>query len=122
MLFQTIGQIPIFLWMIGTGVLMGALYAFFGAVRHLLQAGFWLSLVCDAVFGLLASAMLIISLILVNHAQIRAYMFLGLICGLTLFALGPYPLLRRFSKALRHAASAVYRKLSECRLMKVIFR
>ena len=48
MLFSTIGQIHVFLWMAGAGALIGALCALAAALRRLLCAGFWLTLAIDA--------------------------------------------------------------------------
>ena len=52
MLFSTIGQIHVFLWMAGAGALIGALCALAAALRRLLCAGFWLTLAIDAATGL----------------------------------------------------------------------
>ena len=122
MLFQTIGQTQIFLWMVAAGVLLGGLYAFFRLLRRLLQAGFWLSLACDMSFGTLGAALLICACVWANHAQLRAYMFFGVFTGMALFFLGPYPLLQRFARGLTASGKKLRGKLCDCRLIKVIFR
>ena len=51
MLFGTIGQGWVFVWMVAAGALIGAWYALLAALRRLLAAGTWLSLAADAAFG-----------------------------------------------------------------------
>ena len=64
MLFATAGQFPLFLWMVGAGVAVGALYSLCAGLRRLLSAGFWLTLAADAFFGLAAALTLIAALLL----------------------------------------------------------
>ena len=40
MLFSTVGQGWVFLWMMGAGAAIGAWYALLAALRRLLRAGF----------------------------------------------------------------------------------
>ena len=122
MLFSTIGQIYIFLFMTGAGVLVGALYSLTAGLRCLLRAGFWLTLLIDALFGLAAACLLIAALLACCYGQARLYQFLGVFIGAALFLQGVFPLLCRactwFEKKLRH----IFAHIREYRLIKVIFK
>ena len=55
-LYETVGQLQVFVWMLAAGALMGAWYAVTALLRRLLEARTWLGLCADAAFGLGAGA------------------------------------------------------------------
>ena len=122
MLFATIGQGFVFLWMVGAGLAVGALCAFSSAVRRLLCAGFWLTLLIDALTGLCAGLILIAALVTGSYGQLRLYELLGAAAGAVLFRLGIEPPIRRCLSALAHVLRRIFDKIADNRLIKVIFR
>ena len=82
MLFSTIGQGAVFLFMLGAGLTIGALTLLSEALRRILQAGRALSLAVDLAAGLLAAAVLIAALIFADYGRIQ---LLGAALGLALF-------------------------------------
>ena len=122
MLFSTIGQLPLFLWMTGAGLLAGALYTVFAGLRRLLDAGLWLTLLIDALYGLCAAIILIAALLVGSYGNLRLYELLGAALGFTLHMLGPDPILRRAGSVLAQGFSHILVKIRSNRLIKVIFR
>jgi len=88
MLFSTVGQGYVFLWMAIAGLLIGALYTLACGVRRLMEAGFWLSLAIDCVFGLGAAMILVAALITGTYGVVRLYGFLGAAMGELLYFVG----------------------------------
>ena len=99
MLFQSAGQGWVFLWMAAAGALIGAWYGLLAALRRLLSAGVWLSLVSDIAFGVGAAAM-----------------------GFALFAAGALLPARRVASRLWAAARHIFVTIRAFRWIKVIFR
>jgi len=122
MLFSTIGQNYVFLWMTGAGLIIGALYALCAGLRRLLEAGFWLTLLIDIVFGLGAAAILIAALVTGAYGAVRLYELLGAALGVILFELGFAPVIRSVLKLLRYVIRRIYDTVSHFRLIKVIFK
>lgn len=122
MLFATIGQGYVFLWMMGAGLLIGALYAFAAAMRRLLCAGFWLALLIDVLTGLGAGLILIAALVTGSYGQLRLYEMLGALAGTALFTLGVEPPIRQGLGALFRVLKRLFDRISGNRLIKVIFR
>lgn len=122
MLFSTIGQLPVFLWMTGAGLIVGALYSLAAALRRLLDAGFWLTLTIDALFGLCAAAVSIAALVTGSYGRLRLYELLGAALGFCLYLLGPRPLLSRLSSALGQEIRSRIAKTKNFRIIKFIFR
>lgn len=122
MLFYTIGQIHVFLWMVGAGLVIGALYMFFSGVRRLLCAGFWLSLLTDALFGLCAAVVLIIAALTADYGRIRPYELLGVVLGAILFELGICPPIRRIAQAASCTLRSIGQRIANFRTIKVIFK
>ena len=122
MLFSTIGQIHAFLWMVGAGLAVGALYALCAWLRRLLCAGFWLTLAIDAAFGLGAALILIIAALTASYGSLRAFELLGAALGAILFELGVRPPLEYAACTLSAAISRTFQKITNFRLIKVIFK
>lgn len=122
MLFATIGQGFVFLWMVGAGLAIGVLCAFSAAIRRLLCAGFWLTLLIDALTGLCAGLILIAALVTGSYGQLRLYELLGAAAGILLFRMGVEPPIRRCLCALACLLRRIIDKITGNRLIKVIFR
>lgn len=122
MLFSTIGQIYIFLWMVGAGLLVGALYSLCSGLRRLLCAGFWLTLLIDTLFGLGAALILIAALVTGSYGRIRMYELLGSVIGLFLFRFGVHPLLVNLTEYTSLAFRHIFARIGRFRLIKVIFK
>ena len=67
MLFSTVGQGWVFLWMVAAGALIACWYALLAALRRLLAAGFWLSLAADLAFGVGAAAIFCAALVTADY-------------------------------------------------------
>ena len=122
MLFSTIGQFPVFLWMIAAGFFIGIWYALLAALRWLLQAGFWLSLACDLAFGAGAAAVFLAFLITANYGRLRFFALLGAFIGSLLFAFCVLPPAKALLGRLRRLMCRMCCGLKRNRLIKVIFR
>lgn len=122
MLFSTIGQIYIFLWMVGAGMAVGLLCLLFAGLRRLLDAGFWLTLALDALLGLCAALILILAILTASYGSVRLYELLGALTGAILFRLGIEPPLKCAAAWIRSVFLRVFRQIAKFRLIKVIFR
>ena len=122
MLFSTIGQSCVFLWMTGAGLLIGALYVLCAGLRRLLSAGFWLTLLTDMLFGACAGLTIVAALVTGSYGSLRLYQLLGVALGIVLFELGVAPLLRSAVNALSRAVRRIYDTIANYRLIKVIFK
>ncbi len=122
MLFGTIGQGWVFVWMVAAGALIGAWYALLAALRRLLAAGTWLSLAADIAFGAGAAAIFCGALVAANWGQVELYAIGGMLLGFGLFAAGAFPPARRIAKAFAAGARRIFVKIGRYRWIKVIFR
>ena len=122
MLFSTIGQIYVFLWMVGAGVLIGLLYALSAAVRRLLSAGFWLSLLIDAITGLGTGLILFFALVTGNYGQLRLYELLGACAGVLLFTTGIRLPAQQVLSHICRGFRRIFDRIIRSRPIKVIFR
>ena len=122
MLFSTVGQGWVFLWMMGAGAAIGAWYALLAALRRLLRAGFWLSLLADVAFGVGAAAVFCAALVAADYGRVRLYALLAALLGFGLFAAGVFPPARRAAVSFAGALRRIFVKISGFRWIKVIFR
>lgn len=122
MLYATLGQLPVFLWMTAAGALIGAWYALLAGLRRLLRAGFWLSLAADVGFGAGAAVLFCAALYAANYGRLRLYAALAAGLGFALFMLGAYPPLRRLARAFAKALCQLYDAFREFRWNKIIFK
>ncbi len=122
MLFETVGQGWVFLWMALFGAAGGALYLLCAALRRLLRAGAWISLAVDLAFSLGLTSLFLAGLLTAVAGRFRLYCLLGFILGFALFLSGPAwaaaGLFRRILTKLRQAIHV----LSKNRLIKVLLR
>ncbi len=114
MLFATVGQGARFIWMMAAGAAVGAWYLVTALLRRFIQAGFWLTLCCDLLFGLGAAAILIAALIAGSYGQARPFELLGAMCGAGLFCAGflapLWSLLRRLRRNLDKTLAVLAKK------------
>lgn len=122
MLYQTIGQYQIFLWMLAAGALIGAWYALTAAVRRVLCAGVWLGLCADVAFGAGAAAIFCAALYTANYGEPRFYTVAAAALGFALFAGGVYPPGKRAVRGVMTLLNTSFIKLRQQRWIKVIFR
>lgn len=122
MLFSTIHQGLLFLWMMAAGVGIGAWYGLTLLLRRLIRAGFWLTLACDLLFGAGCAVILCAALVAGNYGALRPFELLGAACGalLCLFALS-MPL-RALGALLGRGLHRAVRALRENRILKVILK
>jgi len=122
MLFATIAQPLVFLFMLLCGGVIALWYGALSALRQLMAAGPWLSLVCDLIFGLGCAVILILGLVLADYGRLRLYSLLAALCGaaLTGFALvGP---LKGLLLRARIILQEILTRIAKNRLIKVIFK
>ena len=122
MLFSTIGQGWVFLWMTAAGAAIGAWYALTALARRLLGAGLWLSLAADAVFGLGAAALFCGALVIADYGRFRIYWLLATGVGFACFAAAAFPAGQRLLRGLNRRICRIFVTIGEFRWIKVIFR
>ena len=122
MLFATVGQGARFIWMIAAGAAVGLWYMLTALLRRFIQAGFWLTLACDLLFGVGAAVILIAALITGSYGQTRPFDILGAAIGALLFGFAIlssiWALLRKIRLKIRHFLVG----LSKKRLINIIFK
>lgn len=122
MLFATVGQGALFLWMMAAGAAVGLWYALLAALRRFIQAGFYLTLVCDLAFGIGSAVILIAFLVSGNYGRVRLFEIVAALLGALIFALAASPLLKGLENALHRTLRKIKASLSGNRLIKVIFK
>ena len=122
MLFSTIGQIHVFVWMVGAGLAIGALYTLCAWLRRLLCTGFWLTLSIDLLFGLGSAMLMIAAVLIAGGGSLRLYEFLGAALGAILFELGLRPPLEWLLNMFLAYICSFFQRIAKFRLIKVIFR
>lgn len=118
MLFYTIGQGSVFLWMIFAGMLIALLYEFFRLLRCLFGGGTAVSLLLDSAWGAVSGAVLAVMLVAANRGELRLYVLIAVLSGFLLCraaASGPILLLWRMGKC-------TVEFLSRFRLLDIIFK
>ena len=122
MLFATVGQGWVFLWMAAAGALIACWYALLAALRRLLAAGFWLSLAADVAFGVGTAAIFCGALVAADYGRVRLFSILGALTGFALCAAGLFPPARRAASALVRMHRQIFATIRDFRWIKVIFR
>ena len=122
MLFATVGQGARFVWMLAAGAAVGAWYMLTALLRRFIQAGFWLTLACDLLFGVGAAVILIAALIVGSYGQARLFDILAATIGAILFGAGIlssiWAILRKIRRKMRHILGILAKK----RLINIIFK
>ena len=108
--------------MIAAGMLIGAIYNLSSGLRRLLEAGFWLSLIIDCLFGIAAALILVVALVTGCYGVVRGYALMGALLGVMIFALGAARPIAAAGRLIRRVARRIHNTLCENRLIKVIFR
>ena len=122
MLFATIHQGLLFLWMMAAGVLIGLWYALTLGLRKLIQAGFWLTLCCDLLFGAGCAVMLCAFLVAGSYGALRPFELLGAVCGALLCLCAVLPPLRALGRWMSRLGQAVIKRLRASRFLQIIFK
>ena len=122
MLFATVGQGARFIWMLGTGAAIGIWYMLTALLRRFIQAGFWLTLACDLLFGVGAAVILIAALIVSSYGQARPFDILGAAIGALLFGAGILSSIWAILRKIRHKMRHILDILSKKRLINIIFK
>lgn len=122
MLFATFGQAPRFIWMAAAGAAIGAWYALTALLRRILCAGFWLTLVCDLLFGAGAALIFIAASVAGSYGSVRLFEIAAACLGAVLFALVTSPPIKSAGNALRRAAAKISTYRTKNRRINVIFK
>jgi hypothetical protein len=122
MLFATVGQGWVFLWMVAAGALIACWYALLAALRRLLAAGFWLSLAADIAFGVGAAAIFCAALVSADYGRFRLFSVAGTLAGFALCAAGLFSPVRRISAAVSGWFYRIFVKIRSYCWIKVIFK
>lgn len=118
MLFATVGQGSVFLWMLLAGMLIGLLYDGFGLLRYVLRAGTALTMLLDVLWGAASGVLLAVMLVIANRGRLRLYVLAAVLLGFVLYRAAA-------SRPMRMAVGRVGRlvkKLPIFRLLKIVFR
>ena len=122
MLFSTVGQGWVFVWMVAAGAAIGCWYALLAALRQLLAAGFWLSLAADLAFGAGAAAIFCAALVAADYWQDAAVLHRGGAGGLCAVRRGPVPPGPTGRNCTWQTLRHIFVKFGRDRWSKVIFR
>lgn len=122
MLFDTIVQPLIFVWMMVCGGIIALWYALMELVRKLTEAGFFLSLVCDLIFGLGCAAILIAGLVAADYGRVRFYSLLGAVLGAIVTKFGLISPFQNVFGRVSAFLQEIVTKLAKYRLIKVLFK
>lgn len=122
MLFSTIAQPQLFLWMTLAGMVSALWYALLNALRQKTQAGALLSLCIDAIFAAGLAAVLIAFFLLGNYGKFRAFALLGAAAGGALCEWALLRPLKRLLGGLHARARRFMASLAKKRLFNIIFK
>lgn len=122
MLFATMRQGQLFLWMMAAGVIIGLWLGAVSILRRIIRAGFWLTLACDLLFGLGAAVILCGALIWGNWGQMRPFALLGTCIGVLAAVYGvTHPLEQLLIRA-GTGIKGMLRRLAEKPLVKFLLK
>ena len=122
MLFSTIAQPQMFLWMMLSGMVAALWFEIVDGFRRLMQAGRLLSFFTDIIFAIGLAAILIAFFLLGNYGQFRLYGLAGAACGYGLFRFALLRPARALLAKLHRRLSAFWRRLTQKRLFNIIFK
>jgi spore cortex biosynthesis protein YabQ len=103
MLFETVGQWPVFLACIYGGLAIGLVYDALGIVRSAAGKGLLVTAVADISFWILAGAIILIVSALSNDGEIKLYMALGFGAGYLLFKSAVSPIVAFVTEKIANA-------------------
>lgn len=122
MLFATMGQGALAIWMMACGAAMYILALLLEGLRHLMQAGFWLNLGLDLLLGALWAGIFIAFLAGGSWGRLRMFEILAAALGALIAHLALNMPLKRAGGILKNMKKRIWTDLKENRLIKVIFR
>ena len=122
MLFSTVGQGWVFLWMVAAGAVIAVWYALLAGLRRLLSAGFWLSLAADLAFGIGAAAIFCGALVAADYGRLRLFPVGGALLGFALCATGLFSPARRAASAIGRRMHRIFVTIRGYRWINVIFK
>lgn len=122
MLYATIGQIYVFLWMVPAGFVIGALYDIFRLIRRLLRAGTALSLLLDLTWGALSGAAFACMLVTANRGVPRLYTAVAAAIGCALYAAAVSEPAARAAGRLAALSKRAVTKLSQFKAVKMLLK
>lgn len=118
MLFSTIGQGSVFLWMTFAGMLIALLYEFFRLLRCLFGGGIGVSLLMDCAWGMASGGVMAVMLVAANRGELRPYGLLAVLSGFLLCrAAASWPI-----NGLRRMGKWIVDFLSRFRLFNIVFK
>ena len=118
MLFATVGQGSVFLWMLLCGMMVGVMYDFFRLLRCVLHAGPWLTLALDAIWGICGGVAVSVMLVIANRGALRPYVLAAVLMGFGVYMLSASRPMVRLGRRMYIAVQ----KLSQNRLLRAVFR
>lgn len=80
-------QVYVFIAFILNGILIGILFDIFRILRKSFKTPDIVTYVEDIIFGILSGLLILFSIMKFNNGELRVYLFLGIILGLTLYLL-----------------------------------
>lgn len=80
-------QLYLFLIFIINGVIIGLLFDFFRILRKTIKTPDFVTYIEDALFWILTGFIILYSIFIYNNGEIRLYMFLAIIIGISLYML-----------------------------------
>lgn len=122
MLFATMHQGLLFLWMAAAGALIFLWYLLLRGLRRLVEAGIMLSLGCDLLFGLGAAAILLFFLISGCCGALRPFALLAAALGFGLCAAAVLPLVRGGGALLQRLCCRAAVWLGKSRLLRWLLK
>lgn len=122
MLFATIAQPQLFLWMALGGMAAALWYALVDGARRRMQAGTALSLLTDSVFAIGCAAILSAFLVWGNHGALEVYALAGAACGAFICHFALIRPLKALLGRARRAAGAFVKRLTQKRPFNIIFK
>lgn len=122
MLFATMGQGSLAVWMMICGAAMYGLALLFAGLRILMQAGFWLNLALDLLLGALCAGIFIAFLVAGNYGRLRLYEIIAAGLGALIAHLALKSPLKCAGNALKQMQKRIWTWMQKNRLIKVIFR
>jgi len=110
MLWDTAHQWQVFVYMAAAGALAGVCYDLLRLMRIRLEAGFWLSLAADLLFGAAAAALFIAFALKACFGQMRLYEMAAFALGGAAYMGGPHILLARAAGGVARLFSGLLRQ------------
>ena len=118
MLFATVGQGSVFVWMLLCGMLLGVLFDCFRLLRCILHAGAALTMALDVLWGALGGVLLAGMLVVANRGQMRPYALLAVLLGFGVYAAASAAPVAWVARGVKRCVQ----KLSRFRLLRAVFK